>query len=147
MAEVKFDAARWSRNDRIVGVATLVLFISLFLDWFGWTFAGFGYSWDGLTAHGYLYIVLILCLALLIYLVIRASYEEMPFKLPFAHDSLLFVGTAINFVLVLIAFLDKPGYSGLGWRYGAFIALVAAIVAVAPFVAPFVKQLQGSKSS
>jgi hypothetical protein len=30
----KFDAARWSQADRIAGIATLVLFISLFLPWF-----------------------------------------------------------------------------------------------------------------
>ena len=35
MAEVKFDVARWTKVDRIVGIATFVLFISLFLDWFG----------------------------------------------------------------------------------------------------------------
>ena len=30
----KFDAARWTLADRIAGIATLVLFISLFLPWF-----------------------------------------------------------------------------------------------------------------
>jgi hypothetical protein len=150
MAEVKFDAARWTKNDRIVGVATFVLFISLFLSWFGAS-ASYGvYTYSatesGLSAHGFLYIDLILCLVILAYLVVRALFEEMPFKLPFPQETLLFVATAINFLLVLIAFLAKPGGSGVGWRYGAFISLIAAIVAVAPYVMPFVKKLQGSKS-
>ena len=149
MAEAKFDAARLTKNDRIVGVATFVLFISLFLSWFGVSASFAGYSVSatesGLSGHGFLYIVLILCLVVLAYLVLRALFEEMPFKLPLAEETLLFVATAINFLLVLVGFLAKPG--GTGWRYGAFIGLIAAIVAVAPYVMPFVKKLQGSKSA
>ena len=147
MAEVKFDVARWTKVDRIVGIATFVLFISLFLDWFGVSFGIYSAAESGLSAHGYLYIDLILCLLILIYLVIKASFDEMPFKLPVAEDMLFFGATGINFLLVLIGFLLKPGGSGVGWRYGAFIALIAAIVAVAPYVMPFVKKMQGAKTS
>lgn len=147
MAEVKFDVARWTKVDRIVGIATFVLFISLFLDWFGWSFGPYSVSASGLSAHGYLYIDLILCLLILIYLVIKASFAEMPFKLPVAEDMLFFGATGINFFLVLIGFLLKPGGSAIGWRYGAFISLIAAIVAVAPYVMPFVKKMQGAKTS
>jgi branched-subunit amino acid transport protein len=151
MAEAKFDAARWTKNDRIVGVATFVLFISLFLTWFSVSASYLGVTYSatasGLSAHGYLYIDLILCLVILAYLVMRALFEEMPFKLPFPEETLLFVATAINFLLVLVGFLAKPGGSGVGWSYGAFIALIAAIVAVVPYVMPFVKKLQGSKSA
>jgi hypothetical protein len=38
----------------------------------------------------------------------------------------------VNLVLVVIAFLDK---SGAGWRFGAFIGLIAAIIAAAPKLA------------
>ena len=69
----------------------------------------------------------------------------MPFKLPVPHETLLFVATAINFLLVLIAFLVKPAASG--WRFGAFVGLIAAIVAVAPYVMPFVKGLQAKKTA
>jgi hypothetical protein len=147
MAEVKFDVARWTKVDRIVGIATFVLFISLFLDWFGVSFGIYSAAESGLSAHGYLYIDLILCLLILIYLVIKASFDEMPFKLPFAEDMLFFGATGINFLLVLIGFLLKPGGSAVGWRYGAFIGLIAAIVAVAPYVMPFVKKMQGAKTS
>jgi hypothetical protein len=147
MAEVKFDVARWTKVDRIVGIATFVLFISLFLDWFGVSFGIYSAAESGLSAHGYLYIDLILCLLILIYLVIKASFDEMPFKLPVAEDMLFFGATGINFLLVLIGFLLKPGGSAVGWRYGAFIGLIAAIVAVAPYVMPFVKKMQGAKSS
>ena len=42
----KFDRARWSRNDQITGVATVVLFIALFLPWFGVRVGARGYSVD-----------------------------------------------------------------------------------------------------
>jgi hypothetical protein len=158
MAEAKFDAARWTRNDRIVGIASLVVLISLFLPWFSWSYSALGfsgsYSWSGTSANGWLWLVFIICLAIIAYLVVRALYEEMPVKLPLDHDKLLFTGTAINFFLVLIAFFVSPGagYSaagvpGVGWAYGSFVALIAAIVAVAPYAYPFVKGLLAKKSA
>ena len=58
----KFDAARWSLADRIAGVAHVVLFISLFLSWFGITRHRHHGTASGLSAHGWLYVVLILCI-------------------------------------------------------------------------------------
>ena len=60
--------------DRLVGGATLVLFIALFLPWFSVNFGGIigTASASGLTAHGYLYITLILSLAILGLLVAEA---------------------------------------------------------------------------
>jgi hypothetical protein len=146
-AAFKFDAKRWSQADRIAGGATLVLLISLFLSWFKWSIAYLSASASGLSAHGFLYIVLIICLVVLAYLVLRAGYEQMPFKLPLAHEPLMLTATLVNLVLVLIGFLDKP--SGLGvvsvsWSFGAFIALVAAVVAAAPLGIPAVKARRNS---
>jgi hypothetical protein len=45
----------------------------------------------------------------------------------------------INLVLVLLAFLFKPagfGVVSVGWSFGAFIGLIAAIVAVVPLARP-----------
>jgi hypothetical protein len=154
MAEAKFDAARWTRNDRIVGIATLVLLISLFLSWFTASAGPYSASWSGTSANGWLWLVFLICLAIIAYLVVRALYDEMPVKLPLEHDKLLFIGTAVNFFLVLIAFFVSPGYGvsgpgvpSVGWAYGAFVALIAAIVAVAPYAYPFVKGLLAKKSA
>jgi len=154
MAEAKFDAARWTRNDRIVGIATLVLLISMFLSWFKISYGPYSYSWSGTSANGWLWLVFIICLAIIAYLVVRALFDEMPVKLPVEHDKLLFIGTAVNFFLVLIAFFVSPGsgYSGpgvpgVGWDYGAFVALIAAIAAVAPYAYPFIKGLLAKKSA
>jgi hypothetical protein len=146
----KFDGTKWSRNDRITGIATLVLFISLFLPWFGVSvsFHGIGlgnYEADGLTAHGYLYIVLILALVLIGYLVVRAGMAELTDKVPVGHELLILGITAVNAVLVILAFLFKPGGSGVGWRWGAFVGLVAAIVAVVPLGMPYVQARRAAK--
>jgi hypothetical protein len=134
-----FDAGRWTRADRIAGTATLVLLISLFLPWFSVS-AGFGNftssaSVDALTAHGYLYLVLLLALGMVGYLVARAGFRDMP-ELPVNHDQLLAAGAAINLLLVLIAVVLKPGGGSslvkVSWSFGAFVGLVTAIVAFAP---------------
>jgi hypothetical protein len=136
----KFDYARLSQKDRVVGIASLVLLISLYLDWFG--VSGYG-SASGMTAHGYLWIVFILCLAIVAYFVVVALFDKLPFTLPIAAERLLFVATLINFVLTLIAFLFKPsgyGVVAVGYRFGAFIALVASIVALAPLAQPVIQK-------
>ena len=133
-----FDAKRWTQAERITLVATVVLFVSLFLPWFGVNF-GFGsVTVDGLW-HGWMYITLILSLAVMLYLVARAGFSEMPFKLPATDEQVLLGATGVSAVLTLIAFLLKPGGSAVGWRFGAFVGLVAAIVAAAPLAIPQVQ--------
>ncbi len=132
----KFDAARWSLADRIAGGATIVLFISLFLAWFGISVIGITVTASGLSAHGYLYIVLIICILEVAYLVLRAGWDELPISTKIPHLTVMMVATIVNLVLVFIGFIFKPGGSGVGWQFGAFLALIAAIVAAAPYAVP-----------
>jgi hypothetical protein len=149
-----FDAKRWTRDDQIVGGASLLLLISLFLPWYtvsvapvtilGKQVAGGGSaSASGTTGHGYLWIVFILALAVVALVIIKAGFEALPFNLPMGLTQLLLVLTGINLVLVLIAFLLKPstGLSGLsvGWGFGAFVGLICAIAAVVPLALPLVR--------
>jgi hypothetical protein len=122
-------------------VATLVLFISLFLPWFTYNYGIGSVSVDGLW-HGWMYLTLIISLALIVYLVAKAGFSEMPFKLPVPEAQLILVGTAINAVLTVLAFVFKPGgvgFSGIGWGFGAILGLIAAIVAAAPTAVPAIK--------
>jgi hypothetical protein len=141
--QVKFDLASLGHVDRLVGGGTLVLFISLFLTWF--SYAGFGIS--GLTAHGYLYVVFIIALGLLALLAAEVSgVWKVPASSALGREQILLVGTTINFVLVLIAFLLKPGgygFHGVGWSYGSFVALAAAVVAVFPLGWPIIQARRG----
>jgi hypothetical protein len=132
----KFDAARWSLADRIAGVATIVLFISLFLSWFGISVIGITVTASGVSAHGFLYIVMIIDILIVAYLVLRAGWDELPGGINLPHLITMMVATLVNLVLVFIAFIDKPGGSGVGWQFGAFVALIAAIVAAAPYAIP-----------
>jgi len=130
----RLDASRWTRGDRTTGIGTLVLLISLFLPWYGVNVLGISAEVDGLTGHGYLYIVLIVSLAIIAYLGASAGFEELPARLPLSHRQRLLAASGLNAALVLLAFLFKPGLSG--WRFGAFAGIVAALVALAPLVRP-----------
>lgn len=146
----RFDAARLTTADRITGGATLVLLISLFLPWFSVS-ASFGNftssaSADALTAHGYLYLVLLLALAMLGYLVVSAGLDSMP-ALPLRHEQILGGAAAVNLLLAGIGMLITPGGGSslvkVGWDFGAFIGLAAAIVAVAPLAAALLRTRSG----
>ncbi len=92
--------------------------------------------------HGYMYLALLLALAVLAYLVVRASFETMPLRLPVGNEQILLAATAVIFVLTLISFVFKPG-SPVGWSIGAFVGLIAAVVAVAPLGVPFLRSRTG----
>jgi hypothetical protein len=143
--QIKFDLASVGRVDRIVGGATLVLFIALFLPWFSVSFGPIGSaSASGLTAHGYLYITLIVSIAIIAFITAEIlGMWKLPASSPLTRDQVLVIGTAINFVLVLLAFLLKPGGSGVGWSWGAFVALIAAVVAVFPLGFPIIQARRG----
>jgi hypothetical protein len=139
MPAYKFDAARWSLADRIAGVATLVLFISLFLPWFSYNLGIVIYHWSGVGAHWYLYFVMIACILIIAYLVLRAGWEELPVSANVPHVSVMMAATIFNLVLVFLGFILKPGgygVSGVGWSFFSFVGLLAAIVAAAPFAVP-----------
>jgi hypothetical protein len=133
----RLELSRLTNSDRGTGIASLVLIVSLFLPWYGVNLLGISAEADGLTVHGYLYIVLLLCVAIIAYLVMWAGFEELPVRLPLSHEQRLLVASGINTALVLLAFLIKP--DGTGWRFGAFAGLLAALVAVAPLVIPAVQ--------
>lgn len=138
-APFSFDLKRFSQADRITGVATAVLFISLFLPWYTYSFGIGSISLDGLW-HGWMYLSLLLCLATIAYFVLRAGYDELPFNLPITERQLLLIATVANVVLALIAFLSKPGgLNGIGWGFGAFLGLAAAVAAAVPQVSPALK--------
>jgi hypothetical protein len=128
----------------VVAGASLVVFISVFLPWFGVDLYGNDISVSGMTTHGYLVIPIVVELVMIAYLILRAGWDELPFRMPIAHAPLLLIGTAIQFLFVFIGFLDKPG-SGLSWEFGAYLALIASAVAAAPVVVPAVRSWQAHR--
>jgi hypothetical protein len=138
------DIRRLSQVERVVGGASLVVLISLFLPWFGFGVDGESFSISGVTAHGYLYLALILTLAIVAYLVLRSGWDQVPVTLPIAHGPLLLIGTGLQFLLVLVAFLDKP-LGLLNWEIGAYLGLIAALVAAGPVVVPAIRSFNDSR--
>jgi len=129
--EFRLDLRRLSRPDQAVGGASLVVLISLFLPWFGFSALGATLSVSGTTAHGYLVLVVLTALLIAGYLLLRSGWGEFPFPLPVAHETLLLAGTGGQFLLVLAGFLDVP-LPGLGWEIGAYLAVAAAALAALP---------------
>ena len=120
-----------SAQDRVAGPASLVLLISLWLPWYS-----FGpFSVSGLGAHGWLFIAVIDCIVLVLYVLITAfGAGDLAEQGRLSKEQLLVLLTGVNAALVVLAFLLKP--SGFSWSWGAFLALVAAVVAFLPFGLP-----------
>jgi hypothetical protein len=136
----KFNAASLTQTDRIIGIATLVLVISLlFLPWFSLD----GLTGGALSAHGYLYLTLFVSIGILSLIGGHAfGIIKSPEGSSVSRDQMLMVGTAVNFVFVLLGFILKPGGLpgfSVGWSYGAFIGLVAAVVAALPLGLPIIQ--------
>ena len=65
-------------------------------------------------------------------------------RVPVTHELVLAAATGLQFLLIVIGFLARPSTGGLAgysisWDFGAFLALIASIVAAAPVVYPLVK--------
>ncbi len=123
-------------RELLFGAATLVLLISLFLPWYR-----IGpFTLDGLGSHGWLFIALLNCIVLVLSVVIKASGAgDLADQGRLSKEQLLALLTGINLALVvLLGFVLKP--SGTSWAWGAYLALVAAAVAFAPFGIPLVQE-------
>jgi hypothetical protein len=121
-----------TERDRIAGIASVVLLASLFLPWFGVSILGITVTADGLESHGYLRIVLIFCLAIVAYLALRTSPARSVLPPPYAHERILLAAAAVNLALVIVGFIGTPGGFLVSPQYGAFVGLIAALVAVVP---------------
>jgi len=130
----RLDLGRLSRAEQIIGAACLLVIISSFIPWFGFSDPGFSYSEIGVSSHGYLVIALLIALGLTGYLVLRAGWDVLPVRLPVARAPLLLVGTSLQLLIVIIAFLSKP--AGLNWDAGAYLELAAAITACSVIAIP-----------
>jgi hypothetical protein len=141
---------QWDRSDAAIGLALVVLLISLFLPWFSVTThiraAGISNSANGPRVHSYLWAVFVLALIGLLVLVARDAIARIPGNLPSAGQ--LLVGTSgLALALAVLAVATKPaGFServpnviqpllghitvSISWSYGGFVAVLAAAVAL-----------------
>jgi hypothetical protein len=151
---VNFDLNRLTTVDKIVAGGSLVALISIWLPWYSisWGRSTFqtagGATISGTTGHGWLWLEFLVALVLVAYLGARAAWDNLPFSIPVAHAPLLIVGTALQLLLVLIAFIDIPyGSAGVGWTWGAFVALLAVLAAAGPVLVPAARSYRASRSA
>jgi hypothetical protein len=126
-------------KDRVTGPASLALLISFWLPWYS-----IGpFSVSGLRAHGWLFIAVLDCIVLVLYVLITAfGVGDLAEQGRMSKEQLLVLLTGINLALVVLGFLLKP--SGFSWSWGAFLALAAAIVAFLPLGLPWLRSQRRS---
>lgn len=124
-----------NRKELVFGPASVVLLISFWMPWYS-----FGpFSFDGVGTHGWLFIAVLDTIVLVLYVLITAfGAGDLADQGRLSKDQLLTIMTAVNLALVVLAFLLKP--SGFSWAWGAYLALVAAIVAFLPFGVPLLQE-------
>lgn len=123
------------RREWVFGPATLVLLVSFWMPWYS-----IGpFSVSGLSAHGWLFIAVLNSIVLVLYTLITAfGAGDLAELGRLSKDQLLALLTGINLALVvLLGFILKP--AGFSWSWGAFLALIAAVVAFAPFGVPLIQ--------
>jgi len=140
--EFRLDLRRLSRAEQVTGAASMIVLVSLFLPWYGFSELGASITVSGTTAHSYLMLVVITALLMTGYLLLRCGWDELPVRLPVAPEVVLLVGAGLQLALVLAGFLDMP-MSGLGWEIGAYLALIAAAAAAVPLISPALQLWQG----
>ena len=124
---MQFDLKRLSTLDRVIAGGAAVVFIALFLPW--WGVGVFGYTVDGWAAGFTAWAGGLLLTAAGVILVLRRSGAG--FGLPNVGPALLVAGVAaLGLLLVIIRWVSLPRYHGIdaGARYGLYIGLVAGIV-------------------
>jgi hypothetical protein len=119
----------------VFGPATLVLLVSFWLPWYS---VG-PFSIDGLNAHGWLFLAVMDSIVLVLYVLITAfGVGDLAEQGRIDKGQLLTILTGVNLALVVVlGFLLKP--AGVSWSWGAYLALVAAIVAFVPFGLPLIR--------
>jgi hypothetical protein len=163
----QFDFGRLRRGDLIAGIASFIVFITLFLPWYSFAASAASssetatpaqqqlvlavcadqpavcssqtppqFSVGGLSGvgGGWHYLILVVAIIAVLYVLSRAT-DAMPQAGRYHWQTLLGL-TALQGLLVLIAFVSNPlslldALGSSGWGFGAILALLAAIAAVA----------------
>jgi hypothetical protein len=120
-----FDPATVSRGTWVAAGGSLVLLISVWLEWYHVSIAGFSIGGSGWDATDLAKLIALLAIAGLVVvgLELFATNVAMPYP-----SSLILIGIgALSALLVLFKIIDKPGPSQISLSYGIFVALIAAI--------------------
>jgi hypothetical protein len=123
-------ASFWTPGEGLAWVAAIIFTLSAFMGWYSGVVDGLEVSalgWDtGLLGK----LVLVIGLAVLILLVLRATGVELPPAVPIGM-AIAALG-ALGTIFVLIRLIEIPDdYAGFGRAIGIWISLVAALLLIA----------------
>ena len=138
---VSVDFRRLGTGDLVAAGGTILLFISLFLAWYSVTGQDpntgltitITNSALGQYAGGFRFLVLVLAIFVFLYLLAR-TFAPRGFRLPLPHWQILSILVGLQLLLTILTFFLKPsdqGGPGVSWSYGAYIGLVASLIAMA----------------
>jgi hypothetical protein len=128
--------ARLDPEHRLAGIAALLLALSLFLPWWRDPNPVFGATYVGVRRLTFLEVSIFLVAAAVLALLARRA-EGRVFHLPLSDGTLLAAAGGWAAFLVLFRMLDPPTRtiagtsSDYGLRWGAFVALAAAVTLAA----------------
>lgn len=123
----------WNRVMRFQGVITVgsvLVIVGLFLPWV----SSYGFSFSGLSIHGFLWLSFLLMVAVLVLSVLEVLIpgfsESWPLR-PVVAGIVLF-----SAVLILLGVVNMPG--GFSWSFGPIWSLIVVISTALASLAPFV---------
>ncbi len=141
-----FDARRWTYRERVLGASSVLILVSLFMHWFKVSVVGRPVAAvDGLSDI-LLWLVLVVTLGIITLLTLIAGLGRVPFAPPPGDWQLLAGSAWLNFLLVLLALLYKPGLEGqlpagvpgtgvtVTFALGAYLAVIASSASAAASV-------------
>jgi hypothetical protein len=132
--------------DKVAGAASLVLLISLFLPWYTVSVPGASDTLSGAGIHRFLWLSVLLSVVVLTYLIVHATvgWDSTPMN-RLSREPVLLSLSVVQLVLVIIPFFDVPDTLirnvTVGFAYGAYVGLVAAIAALVMVLVPYVRSL------
>jgi hypothetical protein len=137
------DLNKLTTGDQIIGVSGIVLFIFSFFHWLGATASVAAFSASGAASawsFTVLWIAVLLGVALVIYVVLKAFGVEIPAKFGSLTLAQIVLGiAALAFLLVLIKLIAGPNIPAhpssvsvsTSRKFGIFVGLLATIGLVA----------------
>lgn len=136
---VSFRLDRLTVADVLVVAFGIVAAISIVLPWYSAGIDQITISVSGVAVHGWLYLVLVLAIAIAGYLVATALVPTFPpAGVPRAVP--LLVAAGLDVLLMIAGLVDKP--AGIGWSIGPFLGLVASLLALASAATPYIPSVK-----
>ncbi len=125
------DTSRISFGEMIAGVAGLLLFLFMFISWYG--IDGFDGGFNAWESFGFIDILLFLVAALAIAQAVLRATGKMPTGLPVPPATIVAIAGAVAVVLILFRLIFTPGDEDvfgveidITRKIGIFLGLLAA---------------------